>query len=587
MKKLLTFASFILYFTISSTYSYALVRFDFEQKYFCDPGHVVKDHSLIRRDDTYHLFYLRGDPAWSIGHATSTDLIHWHLEEPVLTNTPGSWNELGLWAPHVRNFHGEYYMYFTGVNANFAQQSGMAQSPDLFNWYQYPDPKFHPDPSWALWNESSWSNGRDPFVFEYNGFFYMLVTAKTNTNLGAIGSAISTDLEHWQDNGPIYVHDSWHALESPQLVQRDGKFHLFFTEEVINGTSVMTSDSLYSGWDINQRQLIDAGHAPEVKLFDGNYIISRHTIYNDNHGNTEFTIVLDTLKWSGDLPYVYKPWPLGDQWNYVSGSAFLYQPTYGDNPYARGDTIHMNYEGKCWIGTYERFQGPLKYGSPGGSQGDGAKGLIRSDPFTVTGNSMTLWVGGGNYPDQCYVALVDAANGQKLRTATGKNTDVMDLRTWDIKPFKGRLVYLEIADQSTAVFGHINCDDIEESMIIIPSEDPVDDSKDGKRRIGLVTMHQSASPSYPTLYQNSPNPFSPSTAISYFLPSEAAVRIDIFDVSGKRIARLIDRSEGQGMHTAEWHGTNAYGERAAAGIYFYRLTINGRTVDTKKMVFIK
>jgi len=416
----------------------------------------------------------------------------------------------------------------------------------------------------------------------------MLVTATTNNNLGAIGSAVSDNLITWQDNGPLYVHNSWHVLESVQLIQRNNKFHLFFTEEVVNGTSHMISDSLYSGWDINSRTVIDNGHAPEVNLFDGNYFISRHTVYNDNQGSMEYVIVLDTLKWAGDLPYVYNSWPLINNWNLVWGNAFAFQPTFENNLYARGDTTDANFEGNCWIGTYERYQGPLKYGSPGGTQGDGAKGVIRSKTFTITGNSMNLLVGGGNYPDQCYVAMIDASTGAALFKETGKNTDHMDRRFWDISPYKGRSVYIEISDISSAAMGHINCDDIRESMNILNPNNGGGNGTGKKKPGGISGKVESVQiPDLPRLFQNYPNPFNPSTTISYYTPQKSRVVLEIFDVLGRSIARLVSKEQGPGTHYLTWDGTGARGERQPSGIFFYRLNVDGKVIAVKKMALLR
>lgn len=586
MKRLLTLAAILLCTLLAAGSSFALVRFDFEQKYFTDPGYIVKDHCLLRLGEVYHLFYLRGDPTHSVGHATSTDLVHWKLETPVLSSPETGWNELGLWAPCITKVGGTYLMYFTGVNDQWAQQTGLAMSEDLFNWVTYPNPVYHPDPSWAEWDVTTWSHGRDPFIFKHDGWYYQFLTAKTFTNRGAIACARSTDMLSWEDIGPFYIHDTWHVLESVQLIERNNRYNMFFTEEVVNGTSFMASDSLFSGWDISTRTILDPGHAPEVNLFDDNYIFSRHTIYNDNQGFTEYTIVIDTLKWSGDLPYVYKAWPLGGDWNLVYGNAFIYQPTYGNNPYARGDSVDVNYRDKCWIGTYERFQGPLKYGTAGGYQGDYAKGIIRSNTFTITGNSMSLLVGGGNYPDACYVALVRASTGQILFTETGRNTDAMDERKWNIKPYKGQQVYIEISDQSTAAFGHINCDEIVESMTLLDN-DSDGDGRSGKKDLnGLVSTFDDT-PGQPRLDQNTPNPFNPMTTISYYLPADAFVTLDIYNVNGARVRRLVNGHIEQGSHDAVWNGRDSTGTSLSSGIYFCRLVIEGQTVATRKMVLLK
>lgn len=89
-----------------------------------------------------------------------------------------------------------------------------------------------------------------------------------------------------------------------------------------------------------------------------------------------------------------------------------------------------------------------------------------------------------------------------------------------------------------------------------------------------------------TLYQNAPNPFNPSTTIRYYLPASCRVTLDIFDVGGKRIARLIDRTDGPGYRQVEWNGLDEARRTAASGIYLYRLTAGKETI-AKKMVLLR
>ncbi len=69
-----------------------------------------------------------------------------------------------------------------------------------------------------------------------------------------------------------------------------------------------------------------------------------------------------------------------------------------------------------------------------------------------------------------------------------------------------------------------------------------------------------------SLFQNFPNPFNPSTRISYALPVAAHVQLTIFNVLGEKVATLVDEIQQAGYTTASW---NAVGE--ATGLYFYRL----------------
>ena len=73
------------------------------------------------------------------------------------------------------------------------------------------------------------------------------------------------------------------------------------------------------------------------------------------------------------------------------------------------------------------------------------------------------------------------------------------------------------------------------------------------------------------LLQNYPNPFNPATDIRFFLPKERHVVLDIFDVSGKRVRRLVDRRMNAGHHSEMWDGRDDGGKDVSSGIYLYRL----------------
>ncbi len=576
-------AAFVLLHPVATS---ALVKFDFEQKYFSEAPIPVLDHCVMEKDGVYHLIYLRGDPALDIGHATSTDFIDWNLEEPLLE--PGTW-DTRLWAPYIIDTPYGWIMYYTGVNGFGAQQTGMAIGQTPENWLKVGWPVNHPDPAWALWDENTWCHGRDPHVIQYNGKYYMFLTALTADAKGAVACAESIDLLNWTDIGPIYVHDSWHVMESVFILERQGIFHMFFTEEEVNGTSHMSSNDLFSGWDISNRRIVDTGHAPQItSLSDGTEMFSRHAIYNDGHGTSFYALRFDELVWSGDIPAAYKPWALSGSWNLIWGNAFSYQPTYGNNPKARGEDVDDTFEGYCWIGSYERYTGPMGIGTVGGFQGDSRTGMIRPKLFTITGRSMNLLVGGGTDIDYLYVALVNAATGTVLYKETGKNTDEMDRRYWDLDPYRNTDVYIEIADMSVSAFGHINCDDIIESSASLENGDG--GGRNNDRDTGIFSTDEADKPATQqksALLQNSPNPFNPTTAISYEIPARGLVDLRVYDVSGKLVRTLVAGEKATGPHTVVWDGADNTGSRMASGVYLYRLLFNGAVVDTRKMLMLK
>ncbi|MBU1072996.1 hypothetical protein KKG45_07095, partial [bacterium] len=89
------------------------------------------------------------------------------------------------------------------------------------------------------------------------------------------------------------------------------------------------------------------------------------------------------------------------------------------------------------------------------------------------------------------------------------------------------------------------------------------------------------------LHQNVPNPFNPRTEIKYDLPATGGqVRLDIFDVMGRRVRTLVDGFVAGGPRTAVWDGLGDDGQALPTGVYFANLYTDG-TRKTVKMVLLR
>lgn len=84
-----------------------------------------------------------------------------------------------------------------------------------------------------------------------------------------------------------------------------------------------------------------------------------------------------------------------------------------------------------------------------------------------------------------------------------------------------------------------------------------------------------------SLYQNFPNPFNPSTMISFDIPKSDLVKLSIFDALGREISTLVNEQLQPGTYEVEWNAANY-----PSGVYFYKLT-SGNYSKVNKMVLLK
>ncbi len=90
--------------------------------------------------------------------------------------------------------------------------------------------------------------------------------------------------------------------------------------------------------------------------------------------------------------------------------------------------------------------------------------------------------------------------------------------------------------------------------------------------------------------QNFPNPFNPTTVISYTIMGSGSrqdrTQIDIFNVLGQQVINLVNRAETPGQYEVVWDGRDQNGQPVASGLFFYRIQ-RGEQSETRKMILLK
>ncbi|MBN1293647.1 MAG: T9SS type A sorting domain-containing protein [Candidatus Latescibacteria bacterium] len=101
---------------------------------------------------------------------------------------------------------------------------------------------------------------------------------------------------------------------------------------------------------------------------------------------------------------------------------------------------------------------------------------------------------------------------------------------------------------------------------------------------GVTSVEQQ--PSNFRLYPPCPNPFNPSTTISYEIPSDSCVSVSVYDILGRKVAVLVDEYLHAGLHEIVWHGTDDFGAILGSGVYLYSITA-GKHTARGKLLFLR
>ena len=223
----------------------------------CDPlgwfpsGYGLKDHTIFWFDGYYYVAanYIPGENRFAYGR--TQDFCHWEELNPILDDRlPGTWDERAVWAPHVFEEDGNYYMFFTGVKFPFVQSILLATSTnpaDSSSWMNL-GMVFQPNHAGMVWQPGEWADCRDPMVVKEGDLYYLFYSGQ-DVEGGIIGYATATSLAGpWKDWGKVMPALSKGVMaESPIVVVHNANKYLFY-RDTAQGEMVRQSSQLTGPW---------------------------------------------------------------------------------------------------------------------------------------------------------------------------------------------------------------------------------------------------------------------------------------------------------------------------------------------------
>ncbi|CAA6692190.1 MULTISPECIES: GH116 family glycosyl-hydrolase [unclassified Lentimonas] len=216
------------------------------------------------------------------------------------------------------------------------------------------------------------------------------------------------------------------------LNRDDSSYPVIVMRYTVTNTSSSDQEIDIAGWIENISNAKSGKRANGKKLavyraLEGISSVECSTSFGNSHTGADVEVFAD---FEGKN---YKDWK-------VEGTAF------GKHPSAksRGQRL-TGVRGKSVANSYARSDQPT--------------GKLTSPTFKITKPYINFLIGGGDDKEKLTVSLW--VDGKQVHSTTGKNSDDMEWATWDVKSLAGKQAHIEISDQASSGWGHIEVDQIE------------------------------------------------------------------------------------------------------------------------------
>jgi fructan beta-fructosidase len=411
--------------------------------HFTPPAKWMNDpNGMVFFEGEYHLFYqyypdstIWGPMHW--GHAISTDLVHWeHLPVALYPDERG-------------------YIFSGSAVADLNNTSGLGspENPPLVAIFTYHDP------------EGERAGRTD---YQTQGIAYSLDKGRS-----------------WQtyENNPVLANPGIRDFRDPKVMWHDQ------SQKWIMALAVDDRISFYSSPNLKEWQH-ESDFGADIGAHGGVWECPDLFKMKVEGSSEEKWVLLVSINpgapngGSGTQYFVGQ----FDGRRFTLDNAFRRQLT-AEIPLPRGQ-VFADFEGGSyggWTAEGEAFGTAPASGRLGDQQpvrnfmgrglvnsflrGDATTGTLRSPDFTIESRYINLLVGGGNHPEGTAVHLL--VNGKRVRSETGRDSEQLDWRAWDVAEFRGQQAHIEIVDRETGGWGHILVDHI------FFSEQPAQNSPDG------------------------------------------------------------------------------------------------------------